>query len=448
MIVNGLKLPDAFVALIDRPVPEDDWVPKGGEEGVDAYGHRFGGGLWLFDSLAKIEEETNRLPDYFHVATLTPERIDKWHVAYMQYAGFIPYITDFSRIVCFGRTSSGERYCFDYRDNPNIPSIIHWDDGYWRRIAPDFDALISLYKPFDLDEEPPPDDFIPGLGREPAGSSSVERISRAARIDPPRVPQHGCPEPGSAVGGLGGEEVCPADANSVWQLVIGGHYAEALDQWNSLIARDATPDRYRLGRGITLLLLDDPQAALADLLEARKAMGAARPLVPLIGAAYWLAGQRDGACHDWAWEVAQNHAGHLAPADRPSGLQVPALLWWASAHAGLQIHRSLAIVEFRRQAQGRGSGSSTWPAPLPPFLLGTGSAVELLAAIADSHPSRARWLCQAHFYIGASALSRGDLPKYEAQLKLALSQGNDSIREPEFHLAGAELRSMGRGDEK
>jgi hypothetical protein len=151
MMVNGLKLPESFVKLIDRPEPLDYWI--GDEEGVDAYGHQLGDDLWLFDSLAEIEEETNRLPDDFHVASLTPETIEKWHVAYMQHPGFIPYITDFSRIVSFGKTPSGERYCFDYRENPHEPSIIHWADAYWRRVAPTFDALISRFQPYEGEEQ-------------------------------------------------------------------------------------------------------------------------------------------------------------------------------------------------------------------------------------------------------------------------------------------------------
>jgi tetratricopeptide (TPR) repeat protein len=443
MTVNGLKLPESFVELIDRPVPEDYWIPKGGEEGVDAYGHQLGNDLWLFDTLAEIEKETNGLPDYFHVASLTPQTIEKWHVANMQRRGFIPYITDFSRIVRFGRTPSGESYCFDFRENPDKPCIIYWDDGYWRGVAPDFDTLISLFKPFDIDEEPPPDDFISELGREPERSTPVGSTSRTTRTDLPRVVPHGDQGGASAIRSLGGELVSPAEANPIWRTVIEGHYSDALERWNSLIAQDSRPDRYRLARGTTLLLLGDLRAALADFLEARKSMGPARPLVPLVGTALWLQGQHEEACLDWAWEIAQNHAGHLAPADDASGVQVPALVWWASAHAGLERHRFLAIAEFRRQARSEGSERTTWPAPLRPFLLGMSSAEELLAAVPNPHPFRARWLCQAHFYIGAGSLSRSDMSQYQEQLTLAVAQGSDSIQEPEFHLAQAELRRLG-----
>jgi hypothetical protein len=32
--------------------------------------------------------------------------------------------------------------------------VIFWTDAYWRRIAPDFEAFMGLFKRFDEDEEP------------------------------------------------------------------------------------------------------------------------------------------------------------------------------------------------------------------------------------------------------------------------------------------------------
>jgi SMI1/KNR4 family protein SUKH-1 len=146
MVVNESKLPDSFVALIDRPQPLDYWIPK---EDVDASGHEYRSDLILLDRLAKIEEETNSLPVSFHVSSMMPEDFEEWTRRYGQRPGFIPYITDFSKIVSFGRTPSGETYCFDCRDDPDEPSIIYWDDGYWVRRAPNFDTFISWFEPLE-----------------------------------------------------------------------------------------------------------------------------------------------------------------------------------------------------------------------------------------------------------------------------------------------------------
>src|SRR5712692_357081 len=90
--VNGLKLPDAFVALIDRPKPlihwlakgdPEEWIYKGGEGGLywipkgDADCDASLPDLDLFQSLAEVEEQTKRLPVTMHVADYLPEEIAK-----------------------------------------------------------------------------------------------------------------------------------------------------------------------------------------------------------------------------------------------------------------------------------------------------------------------------------------------------------------------------------
>jgi hypothetical protein len=160
MTVNGLRLPDAFVALIDRPQPLVRWKPRGGDQAWIYKGGE-GGLYWiptpgadsahglttiqLFGSLAEVEEETNRLPITFHVAEYTPEEIAEWDASYAHLPGFLPFLSDFSKIVYFGDTDAGEAFCFDYRESPEEPSVIHWADAYWRRFAPNFDAFISLF---------------------------------------------------------------------------------------------------------------------------------------------------------------------------------------------------------------------------------------------------------------------------------------------------------------
>jgi hypothetical protein len=59
--------------------------------------------------------------------------------------GFIPYIFDFSHILTFANSGDGALFCFDYRDHDVKPSIIWWDDAYWRRVAPSFKEFLSLF---------------------------------------------------------------------------------------------------------------------------------------------------------------------------------------------------------------------------------------------------------------------------------------------------------------
>ena len=128
MTVNGLKLPDAFVALIDRPKPLIYWTPKGGNDAWTFKGGE-GGLYWILkgdtdsddvfpdmdvlESLAEVEARTNRLPVAFHLDDYTPEEIAEGDAKDAHLPGFIPFITDFSQIVHLANNDMGEAYCFD-----------------------------------------------------------------------------------------------------------------------------------------------------------------------------------------------------------------------------------------------------------------------------------------------------------------------------------------------
>ena len=155
MTVNGLKLPHSLVALIDRAKPSDYWVPKDNsnqfplleQEHVDVDDEESLDDLLLCKNPGEIEKETNRLPVAFHLGGVIAEDVAGWNAKWSHLPGWIPFITDFSQIVYFGETPCAEAYCLDYRENPEEPSIIHWDDAYWRRVAPNFDSFIGLFEP-------------------------------------------------------------------------------------------------------------------------------------------------------------------------------------------------------------------------------------------------------------------------------------------------------------
>jgi len=60
------------------------------------------------------------------------------------YPGEIPDITDFSDVICFGISGDGAPFCLDYRTSKNEPSIIWWDDIYWRKVSPNFKEFLAL----------------------------------------------------------------------------------------------------------------------------------------------------------------------------------------------------------------------------------------------------------------------------------------------------------------
>ena len=141
MKLNNLELPKPYLSGIETGIFKRDigsWILQKHE---DAYGNMLETEIGeVFDTIEKIKSETAILPigfkrDEFY-GKPTPD---------LQGPGAIPDILDFSKIICFAISSDGSPFCFDYRES-DIPNIIWWDDTYWRRIAPDFNSFLNLFK--------------------------------------------------------------------------------------------------------------------------------------------------------------------------------------------------------------------------------------------------------------------------------------------------------------
>jgi hypothetical protein len=153
MKVNSLKLPTQLAQLINSGRAAwvaglPNWMLK---EERDAFGHPWetGNELELYSDLAKIKTETDYLPVEFKLANRTSEEIDRGNAFSAREHGFIPFIIDFSKIIRIGRNGEGHACCLDYRSDLEKPSVIFWDDYYWRRVAPDFDTFMRLFDPYD-----------------------------------------------------------------------------------------------------------------------------------------------------------------------------------------------------------------------------------------------------------------------------------------------------------
>jgi SMI1/KNR4 family protein SUKH-1 len=150
MVVNGLKLPAAFVrlcqAITEGKLPHR-WELK---NGLDAYGHPWGATLEINPTLEGIMWNTNNLRAFYQEGRLQqfPEDDEEpgSPLDLSKMPGFVHDFTDVSQFVWFGKTPSGEDFCFDFRADPKEPCVLYWDDGYWRRVAPHFGAFIRLFK--------------------------------------------------------------------------------------------------------------------------------------------------------------------------------------------------------------------------------------------------------------------------------------------------------------
>jgi hypothetical protein len=144
MEINGLKLPPAFVHDLRGgrlSSGNGSWELHHNE---NAYGEPLETELaHVFDSAARIQKETDEMPANY--TSINVEDVEGYTETCGVQPGEIPYIWDFSQIVCFAVAGDGAPFCFDYREDPEEPRVIWWADAYWQRIAPDYSSFIQLF---------------------------------------------------------------------------------------------------------------------------------------------------------------------------------------------------------------------------------------------------------------------------------------------------------------
>jgi hypothetical protein len=153
MALNELQFPSSFVEF-HRKHRYSSWDLK---EEVDAYGNPLETDFMPLGTVEQMDQATAELaqycrpPDQYREG-MSPEDLRMVREQMARDPSFLFDITDFSKIVQFGKSAGGAPFCFDFRENAQEPSVILHDDshGRWRRIAPNFNTFISL---FDLWQE-------------------------------------------------------------------------------------------------------------------------------------------------------------------------------------------------------------------------------------------------------------------------------------------------------
>jgi SMI1-KNR4 cell-wall len=154
--VNGFELPAAFVQLceaIERGEAPREWDLK---ENVDAYGEPWEvADLRIHCDPKEIQSDTDRLSKMFdegrfqHGGEVPPDEVlpepppDGWPIAH----GCIEDedFTGVANFVSFASATDGMVYCFDFGTDPKEPSVVYWEEGYWRRVAPNFETFMALF---------------------------------------------------------------------------------------------------------------------------------------------------------------------------------------------------------------------------------------------------------------------------------------------------------------
>ena len=143
MQINDLTLPAAYLADIENG--KLHLAPKHCplKNNLNAFGDSTETELDVcFGDAQTIAEETATLQQDFEI---TFEEAADFDADHEFWPGEIPLITDFSRVLCFARAADGAPFCFDYRENPDEPSVFWWADAYWQRVAPNYASFVELF---------------------------------------------------------------------------------------------------------------------------------------------------------------------------------------------------------------------------------------------------------------------------------------------------------------
>jgi len=133
------KLPNQLLSIIASGKLKRDVGSWNLKEEKDSFGNVLETELGeLLHTQSQIEEATSKLSEDFvqdHVYG---------NESFQGYPGEISDITDFTKIVCFAYSGDGSPFCLDYRESNETPSVIWWDNIYWRKVSPSIKEFLSL----------------------------------------------------------------------------------------------------------------------------------------------------------------------------------------------------------------------------------------------------------------------------------------------------------------
>ena len=140
MTINGLALPADFVTAVSQGALRRSRGCWQLLDDLDAWGQPLQMEIGeIFEDIECLEKETKGLTRDFPSDPLDGADISE------NEPGFVPYIIDFTKVVCFGVSGEDAPLCFDFRADLQNPEVIWWEDAFWRRIAPDWTSFAALF---------------------------------------------------------------------------------------------------------------------------------------------------------------------------------------------------------------------------------------------------------------------------------------------------------------
>lgn len=145
MQINDLELPHAFVGDVQAGRFRETRGSWELIENRDAHGKPLETEIaYVLEAVAELEKATGELGQNF--CCINTDDIDEYDETLGAARGEIPYIWDFSQLICFAKAADDAPFCFDFRENADDPSVIWWADEHWQRVAPNYESFLSLFE--------------------------------------------------------------------------------------------------------------------------------------------------------------------------------------------------------------------------------------------------------------------------------------------------------------
>lgn len=215
-----------------------------------------------------------------------------------------------------------------------------------------------------------------------------------------------------------------AMTNVAWEAVLSGDFLSGIALLTRVIDEHPTHLAYSK-RGIAYLLRGQPVQALEDQLASRR-LAPQDSTSALLGVSYWNTNDPEKACAHWEGELLRLQNGEAIYADAAGGVQFGLLIWWASAHEGLNHWRECAEFHLRRlrteeYLQQLGRSVQEWPGPLADFVLGYKAEAEVHEAANVSYKNvSANRESELMFYLGTRQLASGGDNEYKHYLNAVI----------------------------
>jgi lipoprotein NlpI len=202
-----------------------------------------------------------------------------------------------------------------------------------------------------------------------------------------------------------------------WELVLARQFQAAVDAYVARLA--AKPDDKFILASLGLAYLNLKQYETAAhifeeyvRLDTRGSLYSDRSFFGL-GTCYWCMGEPRRAVEAWKGGLG---ASYTSTSHGYSGVQIPAILWYAAVRSGDEVLKKEAWRLLKKRARWKLSG---WTDAVIPYFLGQIDTEEYLSHLPlDSHPKvHERHRCQAMFYVGVRHLSDGDWDGFKAQMR-------------------------------